>query len=60
MAFDRDTRRSMLHDWAGEYLRVAVDNIAREYPHMPHYVVTGPGPRPSHRELHPAFFGAFD
>ncbi|MBA2246775.1 MAG: DUF2891 domain-containing protein [Chloroflexia bacterium] len=27
---------------------------------MPLFIATGPGPYPSHRELHPAFYGCFD
>jgi hypothetical protein len=58
--FDRETRLALLREQAADYLDVAIRNIQREFPHMPHYVATGPGPYPSHRELHPAFFGCFD
>jgi hypothetical protein len=27
---------------------------------MPYFIATGPGPYPTHRELHPAFYGCFD
>lgn len=60
MPFDRDHRSSILRQRAPDYLRVAVECITREYPHMPYYVATGPGPHPSHREFHPAFYGCFD
>ena len=60
MAFDREARLALLREHAADYVDVAVRNIQREYPHMPYYVATGPGPYPSHREFHPAFFGCFD
>jgi len=46
---------SILHERAAGYVRVALDNVTREYPHMPYFVATGPGPYPMHRELHPAY-----
>lgn len=60
MAFDHETRLALLRKHAADYVDVAVRNIQREYPHMPYYIATGPGPYPSHREFHPAFFGCFD
>ena len=60
MAFDRQTRLDILRENAVLYSRSGLDNIQREYPHMPWLVSTGPGPLSSHRELHPAFFGSFD
>jgi hypothetical protein len=60
MTFDARQRLATLEDAAPAYLAVAIENIRREYPYMPWMVVTGPGPLPSHRELHPAFFGSFD
>lgn len=60
MAFDREARLALLQEHAVDYVDVAIRNIQREYPHMPYYISTGPGPYPSHREFHPAFFGCFD
>ncbi len=60
MPFDRDKRLALLRERAVDYTRVALVNIEREFPHMPYFVATGPGPHPSHRALHPAFFGCFD
>ena len=60
MTFDAGQRQAILEDAATAYVTVAIENIQREYPHMPWMVVTGAGPLPSHRELHPAFFGSFD
>lgn len=60
MSFDRLQRTSMLRERAAGYARVALDSIRREYPNMPYFVATGPGPYPTHREFHPAFYGCFD
>ena len=45
---------------AGGYAAVAVANVRREYPNDLRLVLTGPGPVPAPRELHPAFYGSFD
>ncbi len=50
----------MLHDKAGDFARLAIDNITREYPNQVVYVADGPGPARTNRELHPAFYGSFD
>jgi hypothetical protein len=60
MSFDAQTRHAILVDRANEWINLAVDNIEREYPYMPWMVVEGPGVLPSHRDLHPTFFGSFD
>lgn len=60
VAFDRETRLALLRKHGSDYVDVANRNIQREFPHMPYFVATGPGPYPGHRELHPAFFGCFD
>ena len=60
MAFDRQQRTAILRERAAGYVRVALDGITREYPNMPYFIATGPGPYPTHREFHPAFFGCFD
>ncbi|HEV2067075.1 MAG TPA: DUF2891 domain-containing protein [Thermomicrobiales bacterium] len=60
MPLDQHQRLSMLRERAPEYLHVALTNITREYPNMPHFIATGPGPYPTHREFHPAFYGCFD
>jgi hypothetical protein len=60
MLFDRDHRSAILADRAALYTETALDAITREYPYMPYLIVTEPGPIPSHRQLHPAFFGSFD
>jgi hypothetical protein len=49
-----------LRDRAAEYVRVALTNITREYPHMPYFVSSTPGDYRTHREFHPAFYGCFD
>lgn len=60
MSFDPDRRRELLLSVASDYVRVALANVTREFPTMPYFVATGPGPYPSHREFHPAFYGCFD
>jgi hypothetical protein len=60
MTFDQESRRHVLGENAVAYSRVGMENILREFPHMPWFVATAPGPIPTHRELHPAFFGSFD
>jgi hypothetical protein len=60
MTFGPEERRAILRDRAGEYVQVALTNIVREYPVMPLFIASGPGPYPTHREMHPAFFGCFD
>jgi hypothetical protein len=46
-------------DLAG-YAEVALSTVTREYPNDLRLVLEGPGPVPSPRELHPAFYGSFD
>jgi hypothetical protein len=60
MTLDQQQRTSILRERAAGYVRVALDNVTREYPHMPYFVATDPGAYPMHRELHPAFYGCFD
>ncbi len=60
MTFHSAARHDILADHANEWIELAIDNIEREYPYMPWLVVEGPGALPSHRDLHPAFFGSFD
>jgi Protein of unknown function (DUF2891) len=45
---------------AGEFARVALANIEREYPNDPRHTMRGPDDRPRPREVHPAFYGSFD
>ncbi|HEV2106646.1 MAG TPA: DUF2891 domain-containing protein, partial [Thermomicrobiales bacterium] len=60
MPVDQPQRHAMLRERAASYADVALANVTREYPHMPYFVATGPGPYPTHREFHPAFYGCFD
>ncbi|MGH2429841.1 MAG: DUF2891 domain-containing protein [Candidatus Limnocylindria bacterium] len=60
MQLDRPRRLAMLEQRADEYLSVAIANVQREYPHMPHFVATGREDYRTHRELHPAFYGSYD
>ncbi len=60
MPDDVERRRALLAARANGYVTVALANIEREYPHMPWLVVSGPGPLPGHRNLHPTFYGSFD
>ena len=60
MAFGPEQRLAILRDRAADYVNVALTNIVREYPVNPLFIATGPGPYPTHREMHPAFYGCFD
>jgi len=60
LTLDASGRRALLEANAAAYARVAIANIKREYPTSVSYQLTGPGPLPSPRELHPAFFGSLD
>ena len=60
MPFDQSRRLALLRENADAYIDVALNNIVREYPVMPIFIASGPGPYPTHREAHPAFFGCFD
>ena len=60
MPVDANRRRRVLAERANDYVTLALSNIEREYPHMPWLVVSGPGPLPGHRNLHPTFYGSFD
>lgn len=60
MAFNREERLARLRASATSYVEVALACALREYPVMPFFIATGPGPYPTHRQLHPAFFGSFD
>lgn len=42
------------------FARLALANIAREYPNKPSNVMVGPESVRSPREMHPAFYGCFD
>jgi hypothetical protein len=45
---------------AGEFARVALGHVTREYPNKLDHVLTGPGDLQSPRALHPIFFGSLD
>lgn len=45
---------------ADTWVRLAIDNIHCEYPHMPWIYATSAERYRSHRERHPAFYGSFD
>jgi hypothetical protein len=60
MTFGSEERLNILREQAAEYIDVSLANITREYPVMPIFIATGPGPYPTHRETHPAFYGCFD
>jgi hypothetical protein len=58
MLFDRQRRIPVLRERAAAYVRVALDNVTREYPNMPYFVATGPGPYPDiSAEPWPGFVG---
>ena len=57
---DATTRERRLRENAEAYAGVALANIQREYPASLPYFITGPGPLPLPRELHPSFYGSLD
>lgn len=57
---DAALRAEMLSGLAEQYLDTALENITREYPVAVMLTAVGPEPIPSHRQLHPAFYGCFD
>jgi hypothetical protein len=57
---DTEARGGVLRDRAADYVRIALEGITTDYPVMPLFVATGPGPYRTHREMHPAFYGCFD
>ncbi|HUS33235.1 MAG TPA: DUF2891 family protein, partial [Kofleriaceae bacterium] len=50
----------MNRELASTLARLALSAVERPLPHKLDHVVTREGERASHRELHPAFYGAFD
>jgi hypothetical protein len=58
--FDASDRQRLLEANADDWLALAVENIVREYPHMPWIIASGPESYRLHRESHPTFFGSFD
>jgi hypothetical protein len=47
-------------DLASRFARIALANVAREYPNKLDHVLAGPQDVAAPHELHPAFFGSFD
>ena len=60
MSFDRAERMSILRERAATYVDVALENVTREYPHMPYFIAESADSYKLHREFHPAFYGSFD
>jgi hypothetical protein len=58
--FDAAARHRLLDAKADDWLALAVENILREYPHMPWIIASGPESYRTHRDAHPVFFGSFD
>ena len=53
-------RHALTAELASRFARLALANIAREYPNKLDHVLAGPGDLAGPRQLHPAFFGSFD
>ncbi|QKR98999.1 DUF2891 domain-containing protein [Sphingomonas sp. CL5.1] len=47
-------------DRAGQFARIALGHVAREYPHKADHVMTGDGDIYTPRAVHSIFFGSFD
>ncbi|HET8696008.1 MAG TPA: DUF2891 family protein [Gammaproteobacteria bacterium] len=55
-----DTRNELSVTVAADLARRALDNVAREYPNHPQYLLTSDTDALPPRVVHPCFFGAFD
>ena len=53
-------RSRLLHERSGDYARVALANIQREFPTQAVYHLTAPGRLAPPRDQHPAFYGSYD
>lgn len=51
---------ALTSELASRFARLALANVAREYPNKLDHVLAGPDDVAAPRELHPAFFGSFD
>src|SRR5438477_10634456 len=47
-------------EFASQFARLALANVAREYPNKLDHVMAGPQDIAAPRALHPAFFGSFE
>ena len=50
----------LTEELAARFARVAIANIAREYPRHVQHFMTAAEPLPAPREAHPAFYGSYD
>jgi hypothetical protein len=50
----------LTEELATRFARVAIANIAREYPRHVQHFMSAAGSLPPQRELHPAFYGSYD
>jgi Protein of unknown function (DUF2891) len=55
-----DGQPRALHDISERYTATIVRAVRQEYPNDLRHPMTGPGDRPTPREIHPAFFGCYD
>lgn len=60
IARDAASRQQLLREQADAWVTLSVENILREYPHMPWIMAEDASSYRLHRESHPAFFGSFD
>ena len=51
---------TLTRDAASAFARIALANVAREYPNKTGHVLAGPGDASAPRALHPAFYGSYD
>jgi hypothetical protein len=45
---------------AGQFARIALGHVTREYPNKPDHVLDGPADARTPSQLHPVFYGSFD
>ena len=58
--FTDDPPQTLTAEAASGFARLALEAIDREYPNKPEHVLAGPSDAETPRDLHPAFFGAYD
>ena len=57
---DSKGKTMLTREQASAFARLALAGLQKEYPNKPGHVMNGPAEVKSPRELHPAFYGAYD
>ncbi|MFT4075511.1 MAG: DUF2891 domain-containing protein [Asticcacaulis sp.] len=54
------TTLALTPNLAGQFARIALGHVTREYPHKADHVMTGPNDTYRPKDIHPVFYGSFD